>query len=127
MADLPKLAALYLEKNKISDISSLKSQRWLERLDLKDNQLKDISPLSGMTELRFTFLERNQLTDLAPLVEMAKKDAAGEKRFAPYWNLYLEGNPLTDAGKAQVVELTKIGVRATIAPVPVKEPEVKAK
>ena len=111
VADLPKLAALYLEKNKISDITPLKSQRWLERLDLKDNQIKDISPLSGMTELRYTFLERNQLTDLAPLVEMAKKDAAGEKRFAPYWNLYLAGNPLTDASKAQIAELAKIGVR----------------
>ena len=117
VADLPKLAALYLEKNKISDISSLKPQRWLERLDLKDNQIKDVSPLSGMTELRFTFLERNQLTDLAPLVEMAKKDAAGEKRFAPYWNLYLAGNPLTDAGKAQVTELTEIGVRVNPTPV----------
>ncbi len=125
VADLPKLAALYLEKNKIADISSLKSQRWLERLDLKDNQIKDVSPLSGMTELRFTFLERNQLTDLAPLVEMAKKDAAGEKRFAPYWNLYLEGNPLTDAGKAQVAELTKIGVRVTVAAAPAKVPGAK--
>ena len=125
VADLPKLAALYLEKNKISDITPLKSLRWLDRLDLKDNQLKDVSPLGGMTELRYTFLERNQLTDLAPLVEMAKKDAAGEKRFAPYWNLYVAGNPLTDAGKAQVAELTKIGVRVTIAPVPVKAPDAK--
>ena len=100
-----------MEKNKVSDASPLKAQRWLERLDLKDNQLKDVSALSGMTELRYLFLERNQIGDLAPLVEMAKKDAAGERRFAPYWNLYLAGNPVSDASKAQVAELAKIGVR----------------
>lgn len=110
LAEMPKVISLYLEKNKVSDITPLKSLR-LERLDLKDNQVKDVSPLKDMTELRYTFLERNQLTDLSPLVEMAKKDAAGERRFAPYWNLYLAGNPLGDAGKAQVAELAKIGVR----------------
>ena len=111
LAELPKVYAIYLEKNKLTDIAPLKSLRWLERLDLKDNQLKDISALKEMTELRYTFLERNQISDFATLVEMAKKDASGEKRFAPYWNLYLAGNPLTDASKAQIAELVKIGVR----------------
>ena len=64
-----------------------------------------------MTELRYTFLERNQLTDVSTLVEMAKKDMAGERRFVPYWKLYLAGNPLSDSGKAQSDELTKLGVR----------------
>ena len=83
----------------------------MERLDLKDNQIKDLSPLSEMTELKYTFLERNQITDLSTLVEMAKKDIAGEKRFAPYWKLYPNGNPLSESGKAQLVSLTKFGVR----------------
>ena len=48
---------------------------------------------------------------LKTLVEMAKKDLAGEKRFAPYWNVYIGGNPLSDAGKAQLEELAKLGVR----------------
>ena len=73
--------------------------------------MTDISALSGMTELRYTFLERNRITDLTTLVEMARKDASGEKRFAPYWNLYLAGNPFGDQGRSQVVELQKIGVR----------------
>ena len=64
-----------------------------------------------LTELRFTFLSRNQVADLTTLVEMAKKDLAGEKRFAPYWNVYVGGNPLSDAGKAQIEELAKLGVR----------------
>ena len=111
VAELPKLAAVYAEKNKISDVSPLKTVKWLERIDLKDNQVKDVAPLLSLTELRWTFLERNQITDIGPLVEMAKKDAAGDKRFAPYWNLYLTGNPLSDAAKGQIEELKKIGVR----------------
>ena len=108
---MPKLHAVYLDKNKVSDIAPLKSLKWLERLDLKDNQIKDLSSLSEMTELRYTFLERNQITELGTLVEMAKKDTAGERRFAPYWRLYLAGNPLNETGKAQLAELKKLGVR----------------
>jgi internalin A len=110
LAEVSKVYSLYLEKNKITDITPLKSLR-LERVDLKDNQVKDVSALKDMTELRYTFLERNQITDLSPLVEMAKKDVAGERRFAPYWNLYLTGNPLAAAGKDQIAELVKLGVR----------------
>jgi hypothetical protein len=43
------------------------------------------------------------------LVEMAKKDAAGEKRFAPFCKIYLQENPLSDAAKgAQAEELKKL-------------------
>lgn len=111
VAGLPKLVAIYVDKNKVSDISPLKSVKWLERIGLNDNQVKDLSPLSELTELRWTFLSRNQIADLSPLVEMAKRDLAGEKRFAPYWNVYVGGNPLSDAGKAQLDELAKLGVR----------------
>jgi Leucine-rich repeat (LRR) protein len=111
LAEMTKLHALYLDKNKISDISPLKGLRWMERLGLRDNQIKDISALADMADLRFTFLERNQLSELTTLVEMAKKDVAGERRFAPYWRLYLAGNPLNDTGKAQLQELAKLGVR----------------
>jgi internalin A len=111
VAGLPKLVAIYVDKNKVSDISPLKSVKWLERIGLNDNQVKDLSPLADLTELRWTFLSRNQISDLSPLVEMAKKDLAGEKRFAPYWNVYIGGNPLSDAAKAQMDELARLGVR----------------
>ena len=68
----------------------------LKVMDLRDNQVSDLSPLSGMTELRYTMLEGNKVTDLGVLVAMAKKDAEGDRRFAPYWFLYLKGNPLTE-------------------------------
>ena len=114
---LPKLSSLYLEGNQIKDVAPLAKIRWLANLDLNGNQVEDISPLAGLTELRFTFLQNNKLKDFGPLVEMAKKDAAGKKRFAPYWKLYLDGNPI-DAPKrdTQVAELKKAGVRINWQP-----------
>ena len=42
------------------------------------------------------------------LVDMASKDA--DKRFAPFWRVFLKGNPLNDAAKgAQVEALEKSG------------------
>jgi hypothetical protein len=115
VAGLEKLAALYVDHNEISDISPVKGLKWLERLDLRKNAVADLSPLAGLTELRYTMLQENKVTDLAILVEMAKKDAAGEKRFAPFWKLYLKANPLTDAAKTtQVAELKTYNVRVDL-------------
>ncbi len=112
---LEKLWTLEVAHNQISDLKHLAKLKWLSNLHLEDNKIKDVAPLEGMTELRFTFLERNQITDIATLLKMAKKDAQGERRFAPYWRLYLSGNPLNDAGKkTHVAELKKIGVRVEL-------------
>ena len=111
LAELPKLSSLYLEKNQIADVAPLASLKWLSSLDLKDNKIVDVAPLANLTELRWTFLERNQIVDLLPLVAAAKKDAEGPKRFAPYWNLYLNGNPLNDSSKGALATLKEIGVR----------------
>jgi internalin A len=59
-------------------------------------------------------LEGNKVTDLSVLVAMAKKDFEGQKRFAPFWRIYLKGNPLPDAAKAQIEELKKYGGRITL-------------
>ena len=46
------------------------------------------------------------------LVAAAKKDFEGQKRFAPFWQLYVGDNPLSDAAKtAQLDELKKYGTR----------------
>jgi hypothetical protein len=45
------------------------------------------------------------------LVEMAKKDVEGSRRFAPFWNIYLDGNPLSDDATKQIEELKQLGVR----------------
>jgi hypothetical protein len=112
---LKKLWSLYLGGNQIADVKPLSDLKWLSSLDLKNNKLTDISPLAGLTELKYLFLEGNQVADLKTLVEMAQKDAAGDTRFAPFWRIYLAGNPLSDEAKtAQVEELKKLGGRITL-------------
>jgi len=111
IAQLPKLTSLYLDQNKLTDVGPLSSVKWLSSLDLKQNQIVDVTPLSTLTELRWTFLNQNQIIDISPLVLSAKKDAEGPKRFAPYWNLYLSGNPLSDDSKAALALLKQLGVR----------------
>ncbi|MBW3543030.1 MAG: leucine-rich repeat domain-containing protein, partial [Planctomycetes bacterium] len=111
LSELVKLASLDLGKNAIEDIKPLSSLKWLNSLNLKANAITDVSPLTPMTELRYTQLQGNKIADIAPLVEMAKKDAEGPKRFAPYWHLYLAGNPLNEAAAKHIEELKKIGVR----------------
>ena len=112
VAGLSKVWSLYLADNKISDISPVKELKWLSNLDLQGNEVKDLSPLTELTELRWTFLQKNQIEDIGPLVKMAQKDLEGEKRFAPFWNLRLEENPLQDESKEKhMPELEKMGVR----------------
>jgi hypothetical protein len=46
---------------------------------------------------------------------MARKDSEGEKRFAPFWRIYLRSNPLSDEAKtAQVEQLKEFGCRITL-------------
>jgi internalin A len=114
VGELKKLHSLYLADNKLKSVGALEKLKWTSSLDLSRNQITDLKPLLPLTELRFTFLNGNPLQDLAPLVEMAKKDVAGEQRFAPYWRLYLDVEPLPDPAKAQVEELKSIGVRVNL-------------
>jgi hypothetical protein len=51
------------------------------------------------------------------LVEMAEKDVSGEQRFAPFWNLFLGGNPLSDEAKeTQVNRLRELGAKVSLEP-----------
>jgi hypothetical protein len=61
--------------------------------------------------LSLLLLQKNKITDLTPLVDMAKADTQGERRFAPYLRLYIEGNPLTPASQKQLETLKGFGVR----------------
>ena len=112
LGGLTKLSSLYLDHNQISDLSVLTKVTKLSSLDLKDNKISDLSPLGKQTDLRTLIIEKNKITDLGPLVKMAKADANGEKRFAPYLELYLADNPLSDEAKSkQLAALKEIGVR----------------
>ena len=117
LKDLPKLSSLYLGGNAVADVKPLAGLRWLANLDLQGNGIENISALAGLTELRFTFLQGNKIKDFGPLIEMAKKDAEGDKRFAPYWRLYLDDNPIEEARRdEQIAALKSIGVRVNWKP-----------
>jgi Leucine-rich repeat (LRR) protein len=77
-------------------------------LSLSGNAIADLKPLAGLTGLYHLFLEDNRIRDLSPLVNAVKRDAEGEKRFAPFLNLYLKGNRVK---AAQVQALEQYGVR----------------
>ena len=64
-----------------------------------------------MTELRYLLLNENKVEDLGVLVEMAKGDAEGQKRFAPFWNIYVADNPLSGKTRGQIRDLQKLGGR----------------
>ena len=112
VSGLPKLQAIYAAENRLTDITPLKDVKWLASLDVSSNKISDIRPLEKLTELRWTFLQENKIEEIGPLVEMAKKDAAGDQRFAPFWRLYLGKNPLNEQARSQHSdELKKLGVR----------------
>lgn len=117
LKELPKLSSLYLGENNVTDVKPLGGLKWLANLDLQKNGVEDVTPLAGLTELRFTFLQGNKIKDFAPLIEMASKDAKGDKRFAPYWRLYLDDNPVEDAKRdEQIKQLKSVGVRVNWKP-----------
>ena len=112
VAKLEKLSSLYLAGNGITNLAPLGGLKRLDTLDARQNKIVDLAPLKTLTDMRLTMLQSNAITDLTPLVEMATADANGPKRFAPYWELYVGGNPLSDAAKTTQAEaLRALGVR----------------
>src|SRR5256884_217508 len=105
---LPRMASLYLDANQINSLAGPGRPGSLTTLSLSRNALSDIAPLEGLTNLFYLFLENNKIRDLTPLVKMTKADFEGEKRFAPFLNLYVKGNPTKGSQKAQ---LKDYGVR----------------
>jgi|tagenome__1003787_1003787.scaffolds.fasta_scaffold20731015_2 internalin A len=115
LAGTPKLISLYLDGNPLEGIQALAPLKNLERLDLRGCGISDLSPLAGHTEWRYLFLDNNKITDLSVLVEAAKKDFEGQKRFAPFWQLYVGNNPLSDEAKTkQLAEIKKYGSEKTV-------------
>lgn len=117
LAGLSRLWSLYLDGNPVADLKPLAQLKGISSLDLRGCGISDLSPLKDFSELKYLLLDKNKISDLGILLEMAKGDAAGPKRFAPFWNIYLNGNPLSDAAKgAQIDELKKLGARITFQP-----------
>src|SRR6266496_1022907 len=105
---LSKLSSLYLDQNQIKSIQGIHQLKGLFTLSLSKNAISDLSPLSELPGLYNLFLENNQIRDLSALVVMTKQDK--ERRFAPFLNVYLKGNPLSSAAKSkQIASLKELG------------------
>ena len=111
IAELSKLWSLYLDDNQLTTIGSLSGLTRVSSLDLRGNQIADLSPLKGYTELKYLLLNGNQVVDLTVLVEMAQADNEGQKRFSPFWKIYLAENPLGRGTKKQMTQLKNMGAR----------------
>ncbi|MEW4489772.1 leucine-rich repeat domain-containing protein [Thalassoglobus sp. JC818] len=111
LASAEKLVSLNLNDNKVQDLSPIKGLNRISTLGLTNNQVSDFSPISDWKNLHLTMIEGNPIENLSVFVRMARKDVNGERRFAPYWNLYLDVDPLPDQAKKQVERLKKLGVR----------------
>jgi internalin A len=114
LSSTPKLISLYLDGNPLENIQALASLKNLERLDLRNTGISDLSPLAEHTEWKYLFLNGNKITDLSVLAADAKKDYEGQKRFAPFWQIWVGDNPLSDAAKAQLEEIKKYGSQKTV-------------
>jgi len=111
LTNFPRLSSLYLDKNKITSVKGVENFKWLSSLSLNDNQIADITPIASLNGLYYLFLERNKIKDITPLFDAAKKDSEGEKRFSPYINIFVAGNPLTSTAKRQLSQMKDFGCR----------------
>ena len=110
LSGMKKLSSLYLQNNALRSIKGIEELRGLNSLNLSGNEISDLTPLKELNNLYYLFLENNRIEDLGTLVEMAENDKEG--RFAPFLNLYLAGNPLSDKAKnEQIPRLKELGVR----------------
>lgn len=108
---LPRLATLYVDGNQLTSLKGIGALNRLFSLSASNNAITDLAPLDGLTGLYNLFLEKNKLTDLAPLLALLKKDNDGPKRFAPFINIYLAGNPLGSSSKSQISKMRDFGAK----------------
>lgn len=112
VAALQKLWSLDLSRNKIEDISPVAALKRLSQLGLAGNLISDVSSIPPGNGMYSTYLSGNKIADIGPLVKLAQTDAEGDRRFASFWRLYLDDNPLDEESKTQGMELLReAGVR----------------
>lgn len=86
LRNLTKLKVLTFEWNRqITDISALSGMKQLEKLSVKQNKIVDLSPLAGLTSIWELQLNSNQITDISPLAGLKGLKA-----------LFLSDNPISD-------------------------------
>ncbi len=112
---LRRLSSLYLDDNRLRSFEVIGRLSGLSALSLSGNRIADLRPLAGLDNLHLLFLERNRIQDLSAAIDWVKSDR--EQRFAPFLQLYLDGNPLSStARRSQLDELRAAGVRVHLRP-----------
>jgi Leucine-rich repeat (LRR) protein len=109
VAELTKIWSLDASHNQLTELGPVGKLKWLTTLQITGNQIESLAPLAELRELDMLLMENNHITDLGPLVEMCRQDIEGEKRFAPYLDIYLSENPIADKESA-IEQLTSFGV-----------------
>ncbi len=84
---LTSLTYLYLNNNRISDISPLEDLTNLRHLYLNNTSISDISPLQNLTNLTWLHLRSNSISDISALEDLTNLT-----------RLYLRGNTISDYG-----------------------------
>ena len=91
----------------------------LESLDARGNRIVELGPLRNLAAWKCLLLDRNRIADVSVLLEMAERDRAGNRRFTPFWQVSLTGNPLGAAARtSQLAELRQAAKSVTFAPEP---------
>ena len=80
LSGLSNLRILYINNNRILDLTPLRGLTSLEELGLGWNWISDLTPLQGLTSLRQLFIEGNRIQDLRPLRGMTGLQALRASR-----------------------------------------------
>ena len=104
---LTKIWSIDASDNLIKDISPVSGLNWLSTLNIAGNQVESLSPLKDLGELDMLMIDGNKISDLRPLVDMCEADMNDKRRFAPYLNVYLGGNPISAAKKTKQIDALK--------------------
>ncbi|TWT50304.1 Internalin-A precursor [Rubripirellula amarantea] len=111
LAKLTKLWSVDFSTNQVSDLAPIANLKWLSTLNADGNQVESLTPLKGLGELDLMMIRRNKIRDLTPLIEMCEADFNGDRKFAPYLDIYISGNPIDDATlNEQIQRLQALGV-----------------
>jgi internalin A len=107
ISELTKMWSLDASQNQIVDLTPLAKLTWLTSLNLDQNKITALDPLKSIKDLDLLIVSKNQITDFGTLVSMCEEDAKGERKFSPYLDVYLDGNPIDDKQKSELTKTLK--------------------
>ena len=123
LARLTTLTWLWLDHNRITDVTPLSALTNLSRLYLNNNRITDVTPLSALTNLSHLYLNNNQIADVMPLSGLQKRlrrlslqnnelsEIAPLNALQTLDRLDIRGNPLNVHASKTIKRLEDTGIR----------------